>query len=134
MNRTLLLLLSIALFTWGCAKKETTSTASQPASAVDPIATHPVTPAFAGKTWKVTKSSSGTTGATYVFKEDGTLVVESPGATRMEGKWSWSEGALTMVEEGISYPTDILALDDSTFRIRSNNPGEPVELTMTRVP
>jgi hypothetical protein len=134
MNRTLLLLLPIVLFTSGCAKKETSSTASQPAQVEDPVATHPVTPAFAGKTWKVTKSSAGATGATYVFKEDGTLVVESPGATRMEGKWSWSEGALTMVEEGISYPTDILALDDSTFRIRSNNPGEPVELTMTRVP
>jgi hypothetical protein len=132
MNRTLRLLLAIALFTPGCAKKETTSSA--PAPAVDQVATRAVTPAFAGKTWKVTQSSAGNTGATYLFKEDGTLVVESPGATRMEGKWSWSEGALTMVEEGISYPTDILALDDSTFRIRSNNPGQPVELTMTRVP
>ena len=98
------------------------------------MATHAVTPAFAGKTWKVTASSAGNVGATYEFREDGALVIRSEGSTPLEGTWSWNEGALTLVEEGNSYPTDILALDDSTFSIRSNNPGQPVELTMTRVP
>jgi hypothetical protein len=131
MNRILPVLLSLVVFAPGCAKKETASQTPPPAQ--EDVATHAVTPAFAGKTWKVTASSAGNTGAIMEFREDGTLVIESPGSTRMEGKWSWSEGALTMVEEGISYPTDILSLDDSTFKIRSNNPGEPVELTMARV-
>ena len=134
MNRILLLCLSIVLAA-GCAKKETTSSsASATPPPQDEVATRPVTPAFAGKTWRVTASSAGNTGATYEFREDGTLVVSSSGSTPMTGSWTWNEGALTMVEEGISYPTDILALDDSTFRIKSNNPGQPVELTMTRVP
>jgi len=133
MNRILPVLLSLVVFAPGCAKKETASQAPPPRAQED-VATQAVTPAFAGETWTVTASSAGNTGATYRFNDDGTLVIEAPGSTKMEGKWSWSEGSLTMVEEGISYPTDILALDDSTFKIRSNNPGQPVELTMVRVP
>ena len=132
-----LILLCVFILVSGCAKKEAAAPSPSSASKTEtgtPTPTHAVTPAFAGKTWKVVTSSAGNTGATYEFRGDGTLVVKSPGATPMEGKWSWNEGALTMVEEGISYPTDILALDDSTFKIRSNNPGQPVELTFVRVP
>ena len=96
------------------------------------VPTHAVTPAFAGKTWKVVQSSAVAPGTTYEFREGGTLVVSSPGSPPLTGNWAWSEGNLTMTEEGITYPTDILALGDSTFRIRSNNPGEPVEITMVR--
>ena len=130
MNRILLLCLSIVVLASGCARKEETATVPPPAQ--EDVATQPVTPAFAGKTWRVTASSTGITGGTFEFREDGKLVIQSPGSTPLEGSWSWNEGALTMVEEGISYSTDILALDDSTFRIRSNNPGEPVEITMVR--
>jgi hypothetical protein len=35
-----------------------------------------------------------------------------------------------MIEEGIPYPTDILELTADRFRIRSHNPGEPVEIGM----
>jgi hypothetical protein len=35
-----------------------------------------------------------------------------------------------MVEESISYPTDILGLTPETFTIRSHNPGQPVDITM----
>ncbi len=35
-----------------------------------------------------------------------------------------------MVEEGIPYKADVLKLSKNEFRIRSNNPGEPVEITL----
>ena len=35
---------------------------------------------------------------------------------------------MTLVEEGIPYKVDILRLSRDEFRIRSNNPGEPVEI------
>jgi hypothetical protein len=123
-----ILLVLLLLGSAGCAKKEERQ-AQAPAAAV---ATHPVTPAFAGKTWKVTQSSAVAPGTTYEFREGGTLVVITPGSPPLTGRWAWSEGNLTMTEEGITYPTDILALDDSTFRIKSNNPGQPVEITMVR--
>ena len=132
MNRFLLPGLCLVVLASGCARTEETKAVPPPAQ--DEVATRPVTPAFAGKTWRVTASSAGTTGATYEFREDGKLVIRSPGSTPLEGSWSWNEGALTMVEEGISYPTDILALDDSTFKVRSNNPGQPVELTLVLAP
>jgi hypothetical protein len=74
----------------------------------------------------------GQRGTTCEFRGDGTLIVSSPGSTPLAGSWKWHEGNLTMTEEGIDYPTDILALDDSTFKIRSNNPGQPVEITLRR--
>jgi len=125
-----ILVVLVLLVLAGCAKKEEPRAQAPPAD----VPTHAVTPAFAGKTWKVTRSSAVALGTTYEFRTNGTLLVSSPGSTPLAGTWSWSEGALTMTEEGISYPTDILALDDSTFRIRSNNPGEPVEITLERVP
>jgi len=113
----------------GCAQKR--EEAHTPVPAAD-VPTHAVTPAFAGRTWRVTRSSAVAPGTTYEFRAGGTLVVTSPGSPPLTGSWAWSEGNFTMTEEGITYPTDILALDDRTFRIRSNNPGEPVEITMVR--
>ena len=54
----------------------------------------------------------------------------SPGSSPLEGGWRWHEGELTMTEEGITYPAEILALDEHTFRIRSHNPGASLELTL----
>ena len=123
-----ILLVLLLLFSAGCAKEEEPKA---PAPAAD-VPTHAVTPAFAGKTWRVTQSSAVAPGTTYEFREGGVLVVNSPGSPPLTGSWAWSEGNFTMTEEGIAYPTDILALDDSTFRIRSNNPGEPVLITLER--
>ena len=125
MNGHTLLFLLVVLAA-GCAKKEQ-SQVPPPAAEVP---THAVTPAFAGKTWKVMQSSAVAPGTTYEFRAGGSLVVTSPGSPPSPGSWAWSEGNLTMTEDGITYPTDILALDDSTFRIRSNNPGEPVDITL----
>jgi len=126
--RLLLVLLLVAAA--GCARKKEDA---QPLPSAD-VPTHAVTPAFAAKKWKVTQSSAVAPGTTYEFRDGGALVVTSPGSPPLTGSWAWSEGNFTMTEEGITYPTDILALDDRTFRIRSNNPGEPVEITMVRVP
>ena len=128
MNARILLVVLLVLAA-GCAKKEEERRPEAPAG---DVATHAVTPAFAGKTWRVTESSAVAPGTTYEFREGGTLVVTSPGSPPLTGSWKWSEGNLVMIEEGISYPTDILALDDGTFRIRSNNPGEPVLITLER--
>jgi hypothetical protein len=114
----------------GCAK--TKDQPPPPEAPAADVSTPAAAPAFAGKTWKVTQSSAVAAGTTYEFREGGTLVVSSPGSPPLTGSWAWSEGKLTMTEEGISYPTDILALDDHTFRIRSKNPGEPVEITLER--
>ena len=127
--KSCILLVLLLLMAAGCAKKEEPRTAA-PAADVADVPTQAVTPAFAGKTWRVAQSSTVAPGTTYEFREGGTLVVTSPGSPPLEGRWAWSEGNLTMTEEGITYPTDILALDDSTFRIRSNNPGQPVEITL----
>jgi hypothetical protein len=125
--RTAMILL--ALVAAGCAKKEPPRAQAPSAD----VPTHAVTPAFAGKTWKVVQSSAVAPGTTYEFRADGTLVVASPGSPPSSGRWAWSEGNLTMTEEGITYPTDILALDERTFRIRSHNPGEPVDITLELV-
>ncbi|MGO4222816.1 hypothetical protein AB4Y64_13310 [Lysobacter sp. TAF61] len=90
--------------------------------------------AFVDKVWKVKQTSAGQPGSTYTFLADGTLVVDSPNATPMHGRWSFDKGALVMVEEGISYPTDILAIDATQFHIRSNNPGEPVDIVLEPAP
>ena len=62
-----------------------------------------------------------------VFLSDGTLVFASGNAKPALGTWRTEKGALTMVEESIAYPTDILRLSPAEFRIRSHNPGGTVE-------
>lgn len=109
-----------------------TDTAAPAAPAAPPAATE--APAFVGKVWQVKDSSSVAPGATYVFLADGTLIIESSGSTPMRGKWTYENGALVMIEEGQSYPTDILKLDAGEFRIRSHNPGEPVEILLIPAP
>jgi hypothetical protein len=37
-----------------------------------------------------------------------------------------------MVEEGHPYRIEVLSLTDREFRIRSHNPGEPVDITLVR--
>lgn len=118
----------------------TADTSEQPARSTDapmpgepmPTAEKPAVEAsaFVDRVWQVSTSTAAEPGTTYTFLSDGTLVVDSPNGTPMHGKWSLENGALTMVEEGVSYPTDILALDAKQFRLLSHNPGTPVEISL----
>ena len=99
-----------------------------PAPETPPPAT--AAPAFVGKVWQVKESSAVEPGTHYSFLADGTLVIDAKSGTPGYGKWTYENGALTMIEEGVSYPTDILKLDDTIFQIRSHNPGEPVTITL----
>lgn len=85
---------------------------------------------FVNKVWRVSQSSSVAPGQLYIFLSEGTLVMASPNGKPAFGMWKYEGGALTMVEEGIPYKTDILKLSQDEFRIRSNNPGGAVEITL----
>ena len=91
-------------------------------------ATDPV--GFVNRVWKVSKSNAVTTGQLYVFLSEGTLVLASEHGTPRLGVWRYESDGLTMVEDGISYPTDIVSLTANELILRSHNPGEPVEITL----
>ncbi|MBU8975785.1 MULTISPECIES: hypothetical protein [unclassified Lysobacter] len=123
------------------APQVTADTSQQPARSTDQPATDAPTvapaispAAFADKVWKVKSSGSVEPDTVYAFLGDGTLVIDSPNATPMHGKWSFESGKLTMVEEGIAYPTDILKLDANELHLRSHNPGQPVDIVLTAAP
>ena len=84
---------------------------------------------FVNTVWRVSESSSVAPDTLYVFLSEGTLVITSPYSKPALGRWKYEGGALTMVEEGIPYKVDVLKLSKNEFRIRSHNPGEPVEIT-----
>ncbi len=91
-------------------------------------------PAFVDRVWRVTSSSAVAAGSTYTFLGDGTLLMETPGGTPASGQWHYADGQLTMTEENITYPVDIVLLQDNRFTIRSNNPGGAVMIEMTAAP
>ena len=122
-------------------------TPRQTPAAATPAATAPVagdtaataatdagTPAFADRVWRVTASSAVEAGSTYTFLGDGTLLMDSPNGTPSTGSWRYADGRLTMIEEGIAYPVDIVLLQDNRFTIRSNNPGGAVMIEMSAAP
>jgi hypothetical protein len=83
---------------------------------------------FANRVWRVERSASVEPKTLYVFLSDGSLVITSDHGTPLLGTWKYEDGTLTMIEEGLPYDVDILELSGDRFRIRSNNPGEPVEI------
>lgn len=85
--------------------------------------------AFADRVWRVSRSSSGSTGDLYVFLSDSTLLVASSHGTPALGRWSYGRDTLTLVEEGIPYRAEVLGLSRDEFSIRIYSPGDPVELT-----
>jgi hypothetical protein len=91
-----------------------------------------VAPAFVNTRWRADAGSGVAPGTRYTFQGDGTLLVEAPGGTPATGAWRYVEGALTMTEEGIDYPTDIVAQDPEHVHLRSHNPGGVVELLLVR--
>ena len=142
--RKLILVASIVLLS-ACKPAPSTSQPAEPAPVAEaPAAEAPVpaptgetpagAPAFVGKVWRVQASTAVESGSTYAFLADGTLVIDSPNGTPLHGSWSYENGKLTMIEEAMAYPTDILKLDANTFQIRSNNPGGAVEITLVPAP
>ena len=87
-------------------------------------------PTFVNRVWRVAESSAVAPGQLYVFLSEGTLVVASSTGTPALGRWSRSGAGLTLVEEGQSYPTDIVSLTADEFRIRSHNPGPAVDIRL----
>lgn len=85
---------------------------------------------FVNRVWRVAESSAGPPGQLYVFLSEGTLVMASATTTATLGTWRREGAGLIMVEEGIPYPVDIVSLSGAEFRIRSHNPGTPVDLRL----
>lgn len=89
---------------------------------------------FADRVWRVKESSAVEAGTTYAFLADGTLVIDSPNGTPLYGQWLFDDGALTLVEEGQAYPIEILEHGNDSMRIRSHNPGTPVDILLVAAP
>ena len=97
-----------------------------PAAAAAPVAR--VT--FVNRVWRVVDAQGTATEQLYVFLAGGTLVITSSTGTPLVGRWAHAGPGLTMVEEGQEYTTDILSLTADEFRIRSHNPGVPLEIRL----
>jgi putative lipoprotein len=82
---------------------------------------------FVNKVWRVAESSGMARGDLVAFLSEGTLVFASRFGKPALGTWKRDGGGLTMIEEGIPYEVEILALSQAEFRIRSHNPGGFVE-------
>jgi hypothetical protein len=108
----------------GCSRKE------------PPAQPLPATPAervtFVDRVWKVADSTGMTPGQLVVFLSDSTLVFASPHDEPALGTWGYVAGSLTMVEQGIPYTVEILELTANELRLRSHNPGAPVETRFVR--
>lgn len=121
--RTFFLIITSSLLLTGCSN-ETTPLEQ------DLAGTGGTSASFVNKVWQVGSSSSVAPGTLYVFLSEGTLLITSPHNKPLLGTWEYDNGELIMVEEGVPYKTDILRLIATEFTIRSNNPGEPVEITL----
>lgn len=121
-----------ALALSACAEREPQESGRTATTEVTAPARKPATvdtnPTFINKVWQVAESGQVVRGSLRVFLADGTLVMASRGSTPAFGAWRFDDGRMTIVEEGQEYPTDILSLSESEFRIRMNSPGEPVEM------
>ncbi len=91
-------------------------------------------PSFVNQVWQVAASNAVAQGQTYVFLTDGTLVIASSTGTPSLGSWTQADSALTLVEDGRPSDGRILELGAGVFRIRLQNPGEPVDITFEPAP
>lgn len=95
--------------------------AQGPATTIDPAG-------FVNRVWRVAESPQVQEGSLRVFLSDGTLVMSSPYAEPAFGTWAMDGGELTITEEGLTYPVEILESSDQVFRIRIRGPGEPIDI------
>jgi hypothetical protein len=99
-----------------------------PAPRTEPRPVAVVAPSFADKAWRVVEGSDIPAGAIYVFLSDNTLLITSATGTPMLGRWLSSGTGLTMIEEGMSYRTEIVESSDTRLVLRQHNPGGIVKL------
>jgi hypothetical protein len=85
---------------------------------------------FADKVWRVERGGDVEAGTAYTFLHDGTLVIDAPHGTPATGRWRYDIGKLTMVEDGVAYPTDVVSQDATHLVLRSHNPGGSVDITL----
>lgn len=123
MLRTLTLTIASGLLLTGCSGE-----GDLPEPGLDGAADASVN--LVNKVWQVDSSSGVAPGTFYVFLSEGTLLITSSGSKPLLGTWKYEGGELVMVEDGIPYKTEILQLEANRFRIRNNNPGEPVQTTL----
>lgn len=121
--------IALVVVTGGCAREPT----GEP-SGSGPAAAAPAATTFVNRVWQVRESSAVAPGTLYVFLSEGTLVITSPHSRPTLGTWKQQSDGLTMIEDGIPYRIDVLALNDKEFRIRSHNPGEPIEIALIPAP
>lgn len=125
-RRSVAALAALLLVFGGCGKEPAPPPATTgPAVAPPPEAR---TASFVNRVWESAEPSQLEPGALRVFLADGTLVMTSPSATPAFGSWRYADGKLTIVEEGLEYPAEILELGEDRFRIRMQSPGEPVDV------
>jgi hypothetical protein len=135
MPRDVAFVMMAGLVLSGCTQQPTTSERTTPTTSPTAMErrsdeTKDAAVSFVNKVWRVRESSGVAPRQLYAFLSEGTLVMASPNGKPALGTWKYEGGALTMVEEGIPYKTDILKLSKDEFRIRSNNPGGAVEITL----
>jgi len=119
------LLVGAALVTLACG----TPPVLTPATPDPEPVTAPVPPvSFVNRVWRAVEANGAPRDDLYVFLSGGTLVITSATGTPMVGRWAHVGERITMVEDGVEHTADVLALSATEFRIRSYNPGEPVEL------
>ena len=126
-----------AVLAGGCSRPSEPPPAAAPAPPAAPAqAVALVPPAIVSRrlsdeVWSVQASNAVAPGTLYVFLPDGTLLISSPGSRPGLGTWNKTgEGKLTMVEESRPYAVDVLELTAKVLRLRSHNPGTPVEMTL----
>ena len=123
-SNTLTLVLATVLLLSGCSRGD----APREQAADGPVSAGPAS--FVNRVWRVESPSSVAPGTIYVFLSEGTLLITSSNSKPMLGTWKDANGELTVVEEGIPYRVEVLQLSADRFKIRSHNPGEPVEITL----
>lgn len=121
-----IVVLAITVLAFGCGAQKPAPVAQSEDEAEEG------TVSFIDTVWRVSDSPGVARGTLYVFLSDGTLVITSRNSKPMLGTWKGIGYSLTMVEDGIEYPTEVMSLTKDEFKIASKNPGGRLEITMVR--
>jgi len=81
------------------------------------------------RAWRVIAPSDIPAGAIYVFLSDNTLLITSDNAKPALGRWTMNGKDIVMIEEGMSYRTEIVESAAERLVLRQHNPGGTITLT-----